>query len=151
MNVLDAICQARQTRDPSALVAIIPYARWLGLTMTITQRDDVIGKLTFSEHLIGNASIPALHGGVLAALLESTAMFELVMTAETMTLPKTINATIEYLRSARPRDVFARASITRRGRRIASMRSIAWQDDPDRPIAAANVHFLLGPAVPADR
>ena len=56
---------------------------------------------------------------------------------------KTISITIDYLRSARTVDTFARAEVVRQGRRVASVRSLAWQDDPSKPVAAANVLLLL--------
>ena len=144
MKVLEAIRLARQTRNVDALVQVIPYARWMGISMDASG-DDLIGRLAFSDHLIGNAAIRALHGGTLGALLESTAIFKLLLDAETLTVPKTINITVEYLRSGKPADVLARAALTRHGRRVANVRAVAWQDDESRPIAAANAHFLLVP------
>jgi acyl-coenzyme A thioesterase PaaI-like protein len=40
-------------------------------------------------------------------------------------------------------ETFARAIITKHGRRVANVRAEAWQDDPARPVAAAHAHFLL--------
>ena len=90
--------------------------------------------------------LPALHGGTLGALLESTAIFHLLWEAETLFLPKTITLTIDYLRSGRPVDTFARGVITKQGRRVVNVRAEAWQDDPARPIAIGNGHFLIVPA-----
>jgi len=144
VNVHDAIRLVRETRNPDALIQVIPYARWMGITMDASG-GDVVGKLAYSDRLIGNPTIPALHGGPLGALLESTAVFKLLLDAETIAVPKTINITVEYLRTGKPQDVFARAAFTRHGRRVVNVRAVAWQDDPDRPIAAANAHFLLVP------
>ena len=51
--------------------------------------------------------------------------------------------TVEYLRSGRPVDTFARGVPTRQGRRVANVRVEAWQDDRSRPIAVASAHFLV--------
>jgi acyl-coenzyme A thioesterase PaaI-like protein len=75
--------------------------------------------------------------------MESTAIFKLLWQGETTGVPKTINITVEYLRGARPEDVFARAEFTRHGRRVANVRVFAYQDDPERPAAVATAHFLL--------
>jgi acyl-coenzyme A thioesterase PaaI-like protein len=40
-------------------------------------------------------------------------------------------------------DTYGRAEITKQGRRVATVRAEAWQDDRSRPIAAAHGHFLL--------
>ena len=38
---------------------------------------------------------------------------------------------------------FARGTITKLGRRVVNVRAVAWQSDPDKPIAIANGHFLI--------
>lgn len=125
--------------------AQIPYWRWLGIDAEIVD-GELLGKLRFSDPLIGNPVLPALHGGTIGALLESTAVFQLFWQAETVVLPKTINITVAYLRSGRPVDTWAKATITKQGRRVASVRVEAWQDDRERPIASASANFLVTPS-----
>jgi uncharacterized protein (TIGR00369 family) len=144
MKIRDAVMAVRKTEDFTALQESIPYARFMGITAEVVD-GDVIGRMRYSDHLVGNASVPALHGGTLGALMESTAIFKLLWHGETTALPKTINITVEYLRSAGVADVVARAEFTRRGRRVANVRVFAWQGDPERPVAVATAHFLLVP------
>jgi acyl-coenzyme A thioesterase PaaI-like protein len=101
--------------------------------------------LRFSEDIIGNVRLPAIHGGVIGAFLETTALATLIWASSSEFLPKTIDISFEYLRSGRPRDTFAQATITKHGRRVANVRVVAWQEDPARPIAAAHGHFLIKP------
>ena len=54
-----------------------------------------------------------------------------------------MNITVSYLRGAKDRDTYARASITKLGRRVAALQVHAWQTDPSEPVAAAITHFLL--------
>jgi acyl-coenzyme A thioesterase PaaI-like protein len=144
-GLVELIAFAKQSGDYGAVFAAIPYARFLGITGEV-RGSELVGKLTFSPTLIGNPVLPALHGGTIGALLESTAIFQLFWEAETVILPKTINVTIAYLRSGRPVDTFARAVVTKQGRRVASVRAEAWQEDPSRSIATAVAHFLVTPA-----
>ena len=58
-------------------------------------------------------------------------------------LPKTIDFTVDYLRSGLPRDAYARATINRSGRRYASVHVEAWQDNRSRLFAQATGHFLM--------
>jgi len=58
-------------------------------------------------------------------------------------LPKTIDFTVDYLRSGLPRDAYARARVNRSGRRYASVHVEAWQDNRDRMFAQATAHFLM--------
>lgn len=133
----------RSVEDLAAFLPTIPYARLLGLS---SQRDgeDVILRMPFRPELIGNARLRAVHGGALGALLEFAALCQLMSAVEVTAFPKIINITAEYLRGTQPdRDSFARATVTRHGRRIANVRSIAYQADASKPVAAANAHFLL--------
>lgn len=145
MSVVDAIQTARAKGDPQLLIDRIPYARSIGMSIGLKE-NILLGQLDFGQHLIGDLGVGALHGGVIGALLESTAIFTLLWEVEDTTMPKTINLTMEYLRSGRPKTTYASAEITRHGRRVANVRATAWQDDPTKPIAAAYAHFLLVPA-----
>ncbi|MGJ8556208.1 MAG: PaaI family thioesterase, partial [Sulfitobacter geojensis] len=58
-------------------------------------------------------------------------------------LPKTIDFTVDYLRSGLPRDAYARARITRAGRRYASVHVEGWQDNRARLFAQATGHFVM--------
>ena len=144
MSIVEITAEARRTGDYRPLVEAIPYARFLGISTELVDGEQ-IGKLEFSDTLIGNPMLPALHGGTIAALLESTAIFQVMMEAETLVLPKTINITVAYLRSARAVDTFAHGTITKHGRRVAVVYAQAWQDDRSRPVATAHAHFLIKP------
>ena len=152
----------KQRRDAAlaALVASIPYADFLGINFD-RRGDELTSVLRFDERLIGNPMLPALHGGATAAFLEVTAIVELgwaslwgdiesgTVSAETLSaetlprLPKTIDFSVDYLRSGLPRDAYARARINRSGRRYASVHVEAWQDNRDRLFAQATGHFLM--------
>lgn len=152
----------KQRRDSAlaALVGGVPYIRFLGIQFD-RRGDELTGVLPFKEALIGNPLLPALHGGVTAAFLEVTAVITLswshlwdemesgALALETLTpkalprLPKTVDFTVDYLRSGLPRDAYARATINRSGRRYASVHVEAWQDNRARLYAQATGHFVL--------
>lgn len=145
-----------------SLVEGVPYAGFLGIRVD-RRGDELTAILPFDEKLIGNPLLPALHGGVTAAFLEVTAILELAWTLlwEEMEsgrldpaavtgaggglprLPKTIDFTVDYLRSGLPRDAYARARVNRSGRRLASVFVEAWQDNRGRPFAQGTGHFLV--------
>ncbi|HKU40927.1 MAG TPA: PaaI family thioesterase [Polyangiales bacterium] len=137
------IAELRRSGDFSRLLAAIPYARYLGLSVEVVDGDPVT-KLGADRKLVGNPVLVALHGGTVGALLESAAIFKLLWEGSSTAVPKTINITVDYLRSGRAtRDTFARAVITKHGRRVANVQVRAWQVDESKPIAAAHAHFLL--------
>ena len=119
-----------------------PYSRFLGITEQATA-DGLTTRMPFDPRLVGNPILPALHGGTLGAFLETTAMRQVQTELGVSISPKPIGLTINYLRSGRPVDTFARARITKQGRRVLNFEVHAWQDDPERPIAAGFGHFLL--------
>jgi acyl-coenzyme A thioesterase PaaI-like protein len=138
-----AIAEGRKP-DLQALVDAIPYCRFLGIEID-RKGNELTTILRFDKKLIGNPVLPALHGGVVGAFLEVTAVIQLMLEAETEDLPKPVDIGIDYLRSGRPVDSYARATITKHGRRVCNVRAEAWQDERSRPIAALHGHFLIKP------
>ena len=59
------------------VLAAIPYARFLGVT--VEPRDGGLEfLLPFRDEIVGNARLPAVHGGVLGAFLELAALLRLI-------------------------------------------------------------------------
>lgn len=137
-----ALRDLRETGRYERVLEAIPYARLLGLSVNVVDGDPITS-MRASESLIGNPILPAIHGGTVGALLESAAIFKLIWEIHTIAIPKTINITVDYLRSARVIDTHARAIITKHGRRVANVQVRAWQTDESKPVAAAHAHFLL--------
>ncbi len=127
-----------------AIIARIPYARFLGVRMEL-HGDEMTGVLPYAEHLIGNPTLPALHGGVIGAFMEMTALLQLSILEDQRRQPRPVDVSIDYLRSGRPVDTFARALIKKVGRRIANVQVEAWQETRAAPIAALHGHFMLSP------
>ena len=141
--LIEAIARAKGRGELGPLVQAIPYAHFIGMSATIEQDGGLVARMSPHASNIGNPALPALHGGTIGALLESVSIFELVWRLDTERLPKTINVTIDYLRSGKLVVTHARAAITRRGSRVANVDAVAWQEDVNDPIARAFVHFLL--------
>ena len=120
----------------------IPYARFLGVAVD-RPNGTLECVLPFREEIVGNTMLPAIHGGVIGAFLELTALLRLIDASGTDRVPKPINFAIDYLRSAGPTTTRARADIFKLGRRVAVVHVVAWQDDPARPVAAGNGKFLV--------
>jgi acyl-coenzyme A thioesterase PaaI-like protein len=113
----------KQRRDAvlRKLVEGVPYIQFLGIQFE-RRGDELTAILPFKDDLIGNPMLPALHGGATAAFLEVTAIISLswntlwedmengTLDIENLDrdglprLPKTIDFTVDYLRSGLPRD-----------------------------------------------
>ncbi|SFF33763.1 uncharacterized domain 1-containing protein [Fontimonas thermophila] len=134
--------QARESGCYEALLARMPYARFLGVR--IERHGDILrSHLPYRPVLIGNPALPALHGGVTAAFMENAAMLHLLLQPGQDRIPKIIDFAIDYLLPGRPQDCYAECRVARAGLRIAQTQIRCWQGDPDRPIAIARAHFLL--------
>jgi uncharacterized protein (TIGR00369 family) len=123
----------------------VPYVRFLGMRAELAG-DEMTAILPFSPHLVGNTHIPALHGGVIGAFLEATALAQLSVAQGSARVAKTIDVTIEYLRPGRALTTYARADLRKVGRRVANVHVEAWQEQRAQPIAALRGHFLLADA-----
>jgi uncharacterized protein (TIGR00369 family) len=129
-------------RQLDAFLQRVPYVRFLGMRAELAG-DEMTAILPFSEHLVGNTMIPALHGGVIGAFLEMTALAQLSVTQGSNKVHKTIDVTIEYLRPGRAMTTYARADLRKVGRRVANVHVEAWQEARSHPVAALRGHFLL--------
>ncbi len=151
------VVKERRDAALARLAGSIPYARLLGVHFD-RRGDELTAVMPFDEQLIGNPMLPALHGGASAAFLEISAIVQLSwltlwegmesgapMPEGRIRLPKTIDFTIDYLRTGLPRDAYARARVNRSGRRYASVHVEAWQDNHARPFVQATGHFLMPP------
>lgn len=152
----------KQRRDDAlrALVGGVPYIQYLDVHFD-RRGDELTAVLPFAEKLVGNPLLPALHGGVTAAFLEVTSVitlswaylweeiesgsldFDPAQGTRLPRLPKTVDFSVDYLRSGLPRDAYARARVIRSGRRYASVHVEAWQDNRDKLFAQATGHFVM--------
>ena len=131
--------------DPDGLFAQSPFARCLGIRVG----GDGTLVMPFSPRIIGNPILPAIHGGITGAFLETTAIVGVTRELG-VSLPKPIGLTVNYLRSGRALDSYATVSIVKQGRRVVAFEAQAWQDDRSKPIASAFGHFMLRQAPDMD-
>lgn len=160
MRGADSDRQAERDAVLAALAGCVPYNRHLGVRFD-RMGDELTARLPFRDGLVGNPLIPAIHGGVTGSFLEITGVMQLAWDrvlelirangaeAEAIAggrfppFPKTIDITVDYLRSGRPRETFARAMVQKAGRRVAHVHVEAWQENRARPIAMMRGNFLM--------
>ena len=138
---------ARQRGDFSLLRARVPYSAFLGVEIAM-QDGQPRFRLPFRDSLIGNTVLPALHGGVIAGFMEDAAMLHLLLVMDEMQVPKSINFSIDYLRSAAAQETLALCEVARQGRRVAQVKIRCLQEEAGHPgrmreVALGRAHFLL--------
>jgi uncharacterized protein (TIGR00369 family) len=142
MEILARAQQDGTRPDPAALLDAIPYCRFIGMGADIRDGALVL-VLPFAQPLIGNPNLPALHGGAIGSMLETAAILQVVWELGGARLPKPVDLAIDYLRAGRGLTSYARARITKQGRRVVNVHAEMWQDDETKPIAALRGHVLL--------
>jgi len=130
------------SEELDAILARSPYVARLGAKASL-HGDELTLVLPFRDDHIGNPMLPAIHGGVLGAVMEIAATAQLFVQLGLKRFPRPIDVSVDYLRSAKPRDLFARAIIARKGRRVANVRVEAWQETRDELTATLHGHFLI--------
>src|SRR3954464_11946044 len=91
--------------DPAGPFAQSPFARCLGIRVN----EDGTLVMPFSPKIIGNPMLPAIHGGMTGAFLETAAIVGVTRELG-VAPPKPIGLTINYLRSGRALDSHASVS-----------------------------------------
>ncbi|MEE2691953.1 MAG: PaaI family thioesterase [Pseudomonadota bacterium] len=117
-----------------AALAASPMGQWLGFT-AVLDGDGAVYRLSFSEEHIGNPMIRALHGGVIAAFLETAMRADLTARLETTAAVSVVNMAIDYLASSRAEDMQGRVRLLRLGRRVAFLEATGWQQAENAPVA----------------
>ncbi|MDG1299343.1 MAG: PaaI family thioesterase [Paracoccaceae bacterium] len=133
------------------------YMKYLDIRF-IKENNSYISVLPYKSNLIGNPDLKVLHGGITVALLEFTAMAQILYGNDNVTSSqgtnlsdneldqpkaKVIDINVEYLRPGFAQDSFAIARIVRTGRRFAWLHVEAWQEGYKEIFAQASVHFSL--------
>jgi uncharacterized protein (TIGR00369 family) len=133
-----------RAEEVAAFIGRTPFAQELGMHCEV-MGDEMTAVLPFQDKLIGNVAIRAIHGGAIGAFLEITAMAQVFLVTEHLTRPpRPINLTIDYLRQAHAKNLYARANITKMGRRMCSVQAEAWQDEKSKPVTILMAHFMVG-------
>jgi uncharacterized protein (TIGR00369 family) len=141
-TLTEVLLRVRESGDYNMLLEAMPYARFLGLRAELGE-DTVRVTLPFQPSLVGNPTLPALHGGVVGACLEMAALLQVLHLRAGPPLPKTVDFTVDYLRAARAEPLFAEAEVQRLGRRIVNVRMRAYQADRAQPVALGRGNFLV--------
>jgi uncharacterized protein (TIGR00369 family) len=126
--------------------ALTPYANSLGIVIDGEEDGAPVLAFDFGGEVEGRPG--HLHGGATSGLLETAGYallrHELAKLNRVHRL-KPINITVQFLAAGTPQRTFAKARITKLGRRNANIAVEAWQDDRSRPIATAIMNILMAP------
>ena len=120
-----------------------PYAQSMGFVAERDAEGRLILSMPAGDNKRGRPGF--IHGGALAGLLEAIAYMALAeaLGADDRPQLKPVNVTVTFMRGATEVTTYARATIERLGRRVANVEAVAWQDDPAKPVAMAQMNVML--------
>ncbi|MDR9467166.1 PaaI family thioesterase [Marinospirillum sp.] len=120
----------------------IPYAQLLGVTALEADKG-LVFELASKADNVGNPLLPALHGGVLAGFMETAAILNVMAYSGGHRVPKVIDFSIDYLRSAGLKTTLASCQVGRLGKRVVNVSVTAWQgEQQEQPVALARAHLV---------
>lgn len=146
---------AQETHD--ALIRFfeegIPFNRYLGLKVVDISAGHCTLRVPYQPALVGDASRPAIHGGVISSLADTAgglAVFSMAGSVEARV--STVDLRVDYYSPAPLEDLYAVAEVVRLGNRVGIARIAIHSGDPTRVLAEGkgvyNVHKPRG-ATPA--
>ncbi|MBP7952035.1 MAG: PaaI family thioesterase [Sphingorhabdus sp.] len=132
--------------DGAKKITLPPYAQALGMFVGRIEAGGAVIELPFDRKVEGRPGY--LHGGAISGLLEMAAISAIhrALIEQSNDAPiKQINVTIDFMRGGLPKTTFAIGNVIRLGRTMANVEARAWQDDASKPIATAQMHYLIKP------
>ena len=131
--------------NPQLLIAHIPHAQAIGLTVIDVRPDEAWLKVPYSENLIGNPETGVVHGGVITTLLDNAAGTAVILALDEPRSIATLDLRIDYMKPAAPgRDIVGYCRCYKVTRNVAFARGVAYHDTAEDPIATMVATFMLG-------
>ena len=131
------------TDQLQSLIARSPFLRRFDYDVDFDKNNRLLMRLPFTERLIGNAIIRAIHGGMVASFLENTAWLEVKARLGSEVSVRPFTTTNDYLRPTIDHDLIGQAEVVKWGKRSLSVVATAWQANPSKPVSQATCHFLI--------
>lgn len=130
---------------PQALLDHVPHCREIGMQAVRAGPGEVVLRIPYAEHLVGDVSRGVVFGGVITTLLDHAGGAAVMCSLSELVSVATIDLRIDYMRPAVPGcDLIGAARCYRRTRDVAFVRGAAYHDDPDDPFATFLSTYMLG-------
>jgi uncharacterized protein (TIGR00369 family) len=115
----------------------IPFNHFLGMEVTHLGDGDARLEVPFRDEFIGDPFRPALHGGVISALLDTCGGAAVFTTLQDVAeRASTVDLRVDYLRPGRKERLIAEAKVIRAGNKVAVVSLMAYHPgENDRPVA----------------
>jgi uncharacterized protein (TIGR00369 family) len=98
---------------------LIPFNKWLGMKIEHMERGHVIASIPWRPEIVGDPTVPALHGGVIGAVADATggmAVWSLLDNPASRL--STVDMRVDYLRPGKQEKLIASSHVVRLGARL---------------------------------
>ncbi|MDB5431615.1 MAG: thioesterase [Caulobacter sp.] len=121
-----------------------PQARALGLETVGFDETGATMRLPYRPEIVGDPETGIVAGGAVTTLLDHVCGHAVHAEMKGFTTIATLDLRIDYMRPAKPgKDIFAKAHCYKATKSVAFVRAVAYDDDPDDPVAAVQAAFML--------
>ena len=126
------------------LQEVIPFNKFLGITLEDARDGYAKLALPFRPELIGDSARPALHGGVISTLIDVCGGFAVWTQIRIEDRVSTIDLRVDYLAPGFPEPLVAEGTVVRVGNRVGVVDVRCWQPaDPTRTVATGKAVYNI--------
>ena len=130
--------------DDGMLLSLVPHSKELDMRSHKSGGGKALISVPYHEHLVGDPDTGVIHGGVITTILDNGCGFAAMTHPELKGMVATLDLRIDYMRAAEPRKtVWADCECYRITRSVAFCRGVAYEEDPEDPIATAAGAFMI--------
>ena len=131
-------------KQAGQFMARVPHIHRLGIAFVDCGEDWVELMMPYSTELVAYPETGVIASGAVFSLMDSAAGFSVLVARGRREDHATLDLRCDYLRPAEPgKTVIGRANCYRMTRRVAFVRGIAHDGDPDNPIANVAGTFMF--------
>ena len=127
------------TENLADVMQIAPFHRWLGLKIVQQNNDQLELEMPWRDELVSNPVIGAVHGGILASLIDLTGLYAII--AAGGIAKATVDLRVDYHRAATNGPLRAIGQVVKLGKTISTADTRILDDD-DRLVASGRGTYL---------